>query len=262
MDLRQAIITGRPALSAKPTTWFRRVMLSANESEHTSTRADQPIGAVDLYWIPLGAGANVVRISGKLFEATSAVIHRRQRRDLYHSALEVFVPEGRFAIEQAPIRDGNGAQRGVVAEGPVGARWAGRFRLFRYEIRRWRGGRIPDIDDAVASPVRLVDDLTVARRIVEVLPSIPTPVWGRDQLHLGEMWNSNSVIAWVLACSGVNLAEIRPPNGGRAPGWNAGLTAAARPQPSTPQACPRGDHRLLRSQRRIGRAGHIGSSSS
>ena len=28
--------------------------------------------AADLYWIPLGAGAHVVRISGKLFEAASA----------------------------------------------------------------------------------------------------------------------------------------------------------------------------------------------
>jgi hypothetical protein len=29
--------------------------------------ASEPRGAVDLYWIPLGAGAHVVRVSGKLF---------------------------------------------------------------------------------------------------------------------------------------------------------------------------------------------------
>ena len=46
----------------------------------------------------------------------------------------------------------NGAERGVVAEGPVGSRWAGRLRIFRYEVRCWRGGIIPDVDEAVESP--------------------------------------------------------------------------------------------------------------
>ena len=31
----------------------------------------------------------------------------------------VRVPEGRFVIEQAPVRDSNGGERGVVAEGAV-----------------------------------------------------------------------------------------------------------------------------------------------
>jgi hypothetical protein len=189
---------------------------------------DDPLGSVDLYWIPLGAGATVVRASGKLFEALSALVQRRARCDLYHSALHIRVPEGDFVIEQAPIPDLHGEQRGVVAEGPVGTRWAGRFRLFRYEIRRWRDGRIPDAAEAIASPVRLSDDLTLARWILELLPSIPTPVWGRDELDTGEMWNSNSVISWVLANSGADIATVRAPRGGRAPGWHAGLVVAAR----------------------------------
>lgn len=184
--------------------------------------------AVDLYWIPLGAGAHVVRVSGKLFEAVSALVQRRRRCDLYHSALEVHVPEGRFVIEQTPIPDLHSEQRGVVAEGAVGTRWAGRFRLFRYETRRWREGRVPDMREAIASPVRLSDDVTQARRILDVLPSIPTPVWGRDEFDTGEMWNSNSVISWVLARSGVDLAAVHPPLSGRAPGWDAGLVVAAR----------------------------------
>jgi hypothetical protein len=182
---------------------------------------------VDLYWIPLGAGAHVVRASGKLFEAISAFVHRRTRCDLYHAALEVWVPEGRYVIEQAPVPDGHGERRGVVAAGPVGTRSAGRFRIFRYEIRRWRDGRIPDADAAVASPVRLTDDLSLARRLLDVLPSIPTPVWGRDELDTGEMWNSNSVVAWALARSGADVATLHPPAGGRAPGWGAGLVVAA-----------------------------------
>src|SRR5712671_2092270 len=149
---------------------------------------------VDLYWIPLGAGAHVVRISGKLFEAASALVGRRPRANLYHSALVISVPEGRFVIEQAPVPDRRGQERGVVAGGPVGMRWLGRFRVFRYEIRRWRDGRIPDIAQAIASPVTLTSDVEVASRILQTLPSIPTPVWGRDEFDTGEMWNSNSVI--------------------------------------------------------------------
>ena len=183
---------------------------------------------VDLYWIPLGAGTHVVRVSGKLFEAVSAFVQRRPRCDLYHSALEIRVPEGHFVIEQAPVPDLHGERRGVVAEGPVGMRWLGRFRLFRYEIRRWHGGRIPDANEAIASPVRLSDDLAHARQILEALPSIPTPVWGRNELAAGEMWNSNSVISWVLACSSVDITNVDPPRGGRAPGWDAGRLVAAR----------------------------------
>jgi hypothetical protein len=184
--------------------------------------------AVDLYWIPLGAGAHVVRISGKLFEAASAFVERRSRLDLYHSALVVSLPEGRFVIEQAPVPDRCGERRGVVAQGPVGMRWLGRFRVFRYEIRCWRNGQIPDIDQAVASPVRLTDDVEVAKAILDLLPSIPTPVWGRDEFETGEMWNSNSVVSWVLARTGVHVETIHPPANGRAPGWDAGLVICAR----------------------------------
>ena len=52
---------------------------------------------------------------------------------------------------------------------------------------------------------------------------VPTLVWGRDELGTGEMWNSNSVIAWLLAGTGGSAME--PPVGGRAPGWAAGLVA-------------------------------------
>jgi hypothetical protein len=60
------------------------------------------------------------------------------------------------------------------------------------------------------------------------VPSIPTPVWGRNELDAGEMWNSNSVVAWVLSRSGVDVGGLVPPAGGRAPGWNAGLVVAVR----------------------------------
>jgi hypothetical protein len=184
--------------------------------------------AVELYWLPLGAGGHFVRFNGRVYEALTARIERRPAHDLYHSALQVRVPEATFVVEQAPVPDLSGEQRGVVAAGAVGSRWAGRFRIFRYEIRLWRNGRIPDVDEAVDSPRRLTDDEHRARRVLDVVARVPTPVWGRDELGTGEMWNSNSVIAWVIASSGIDAEPIQPPGGGRAPGWHAGLEVARR----------------------------------
>jgi hypothetical protein len=186
------------------------------------------IYGVDLYWLPLGAGGRFVRLNGRVDEACDAAIHRRGRYDLYHSALEVHVPSGRFVIEQAPVPDGRGDQRGVVAEGAVGSRWAARLRMFRYEIRRWRDGAIADLSEAVESPRRLTDDPAVAQRLLDLVPSVPTLVWGRDELHAGEMWNSNSIIAWVIVSAGLDAAEVRLPARGRGPGWQAGIVVASR----------------------------------
>jgi hypothetical protein len=184
---------------------------------------------VDLYWLPLGAGGHSVRWNGRIFEWVVARIERRDRCDLYHSALEVRLPEGRFVIEQAPAwRDS--AERGVVAEGAVGSRAAGRLRLFRYEIRRWRDGVIPDLAEAVASPKRLSTDPEPARRLLELVPRVPTPVWARDELGAGEMWNSNSTISWLIVRSGLDVDSIQLPPGGRARGWRAGIVVARRRQ--------------------------------
>ena len=190
-------------------------------------RMAPPVGTgIDLYWLPLGAGGKSVRVNGKVFEAVAAGLGRRSRCDLYHSALQVYVPEGQFVIEQAPAW-GDGSERGVVAAGAVGARAAGRLGgLFRYEIRHWRDGVIPDIDEAVESPRRLSADLMYAHRLLDLVPQVPTPVWGRDELGAGEMWNSNSTISWLLERSGLDVESIQPPNGGRAPGWRAGIVVA------------------------------------
>lgn len=131
-------------------------------------------------------------------------------------------------IEQTPVPDTHGERRGVVGGGAVALKSIGRLRVFRYEIRCWLHGTIPDAGEAVGGPVRLSDDLAVARRVIAAVRDVPTPVWGRDQLGTGEMWNSNSVVAWVLAHSGIEAAEVRPPERGRAPGWNAGVAVAGR----------------------------------
>jgi hypothetical protein len=214
---------------------------------HTQPRPTDPLeprpagdssqASIDLYWLPLGAGGWFVRLNGRIYEAIHALLERRRPLDLYHSALEVRVPEGRFVIENAwPIPDADGASRGVVVEGPVGSRRIGRFRALRYEVRRWRDGVIPDADEAVGGPQRLSDDLRRARRLLDLVGSVPSPVWGRDELRTGEMWNSNSVISWLLARSGLPTEAISPPAGGRAPGWEAGLVTAHRQQPSDDRA--------------------------
>jgi hypothetical protein len=192
--------------------------------------AEQPnsvTSAIDLFWLPLGAGGHSVRLNGLVFEALAARLQHRGRRDLYHSALEVRVPEGRFVIEQAPAW-GESRERGVIAGGAVGARALGRFRLFRYEIRCWPDGVIPDVAEAVESPQRLSEEAASARRLLELVAQVPTPVWARDELGAGEMWNSNSVISWLIVRSGLDAEAVRLPNGGRAPGWRAGIEVARR----------------------------------
>ena len=73
--------------------------------------------AVDLYWLPLGAGGHSVRFNGRVFEAIAARVQHRTRQDLYHSALIVTLAGGDlYVIEQAPIPDGRGVERGVVLE--------------------------------------------------------------------------------------------------------------------------------------------------
>ena len=78
------------------------------------------------------------------------------------------------------------------------------------------------------SPVRLSEDRELARRLLSLVPEFPTVTWGRDELRTGDMWNSNSLVSWLLARSDHDTDRIHPPQGGRAPGWLAGLVVAAR----------------------------------
>lgn len=185
---------------------------------------------IDLYWLPLGAGdtTHCVRWNGRAFEALVARHEHRAARDLYHSALEVHLDADRFVIEMTPAWGNKQSDRGVVSGGPVGLPWLGHSRLFRYEVRRWRDGSIPDVSEAVGSPRSLSEDVVRARRVLELVPAFPAVTWGRDELRTGDMWNSNSLIAWLLARSGHEMDLVEPPPLGRAPGWKAGLVVAAR----------------------------------
>lgn len=187
---------------------------------------------IHLYWIPLGAGGvGFVRFNGLVYEAIKARAQRRKPLALYHSALQVLTPNGLFAIENAwPSPDADTSSRGVVFEGPVFSRRMARFRLFRYELRCWRNGVIPDIAEAVDSPQMVSSEPRQAEFLLDLVGSVPVLTWGRDQMEVGDMWNSNSVISWLLARSGVETESLRPPAEGRAPGWEAGIIAARRHQ--------------------------------
>jgi hypothetical protein len=194
-----------------------------------------PTAAVDLHWIPLGAGGHSVRFNGLVFEAIAARLQRRRRCELFHAALVVRCDGERYTVELAPSPDADEAARGVVGTGAVGSRHLGWLRLFRYEVRCWRGGCIPDLGATVGGPHRLAGDPRIARRLLDLTATVPRPVWGRDELRAGETWNSNSMIAWLIAAAGLPTDDLRPPQGGRVPGWQAGLDVARRGAAHGPQ---------------------------
>jgi len=187
-----------------------------------------------LYWIPLGAGGSgFVRMNGRIYEGLKSRLERRRPLGLYHTALEVRVPEGRFVVETMwPSPGGDVASRGVVVEAPVFARWLSFTPVFRYEVRCWRDGVLPDADEAIGGGQLLSDDPETARLLLRLSSSAPALVWGRDQSAVGDMWNSNSVISWLLTRSGLPIDQFQPPDGGRAPGWEAGVVIALRDQRS------------------------------
>ncbi len=185
--------------------------------------------SVDLLWLPLGVGGRtpLVRWSGRAYEQLTARRNRRAPQQLFHAGLEVLSDGVRYTVEMTPAWGVPDADRGVAVSGPVLLATLGRSRFFRYEVRRWRDGVIPDRRHAVESPIRVSADADRAAGLLAAVPRCPALIWGRDELGVGDMWNSNSIIAWLLATSGHDLREVRPPQGGRAPGWAAGLHAAS-----------------------------------
>ena len=179
--------------------------------------------SIRLHWIPLGAGGYAVRWSGRVFERCAARVTHRAPRDLVHAALEVWLDEERWTVEMAPAWAAGG--RGAAVTGPVGLRVLGWSRLFRYEVRLWPGGVIPDLAEAVTSVVVATTEAQT-RGLLAAGGRVPALTWGRDELGLGEMWTSNSVVAWLLATSGHAVGAIPLPAGARAPGWDAGCRYA------------------------------------
>jgi hypothetical protein len=197
----------------------------------TAHAGSPPAGkaTVVLWWLPVGAGGHVVRHTSRWWELLAARRAHRIPRPLFHAALEVSVGGQRHVIEMAPNWGGPpAADRGVVVTGPVGLRVLGRSRLFRYEVRCWRDGTIPDREWAVGGPVVLTPDEATAQSLLDHIHRVPALTWGRTVPPSGEMWNSNSLVAWLLGVSAVPTSGLTPPAGGWAPGWAAGVALATR----------------------------------
>lgn len=194
----------------------------------SSSSAGPPGSGIYLYWIPLGAGGSgFVQLNGRLYEAITARRQGRSSLDLHHTALFVLLPEGRYVVETMwPRPDLDCARRGVVVEGPVFSRHLSFTRVFRYEVRCWRDGDIPDAGEAVGGARLVSGDPYTSRLLLSLTPSVPAFTWGRRVSGADEMWNSNSVISWLLTRSGVDMDSVDPPSGGRAPGWEAGVSLA------------------------------------
>lgn len=187
------------------------------------------ISQVELLWIPLGSGGpRLVCWSGRIYERCCALLEHRDVCDLYHSALRVRDEEGTtVTIEVAPAWGTLERDRGVVRTGPVGTRLLGRFTLFRYEVRCWRDGVVPDAAAAVPGPLTLATDRRRTGLLLDQVSLVPAPTWGRRAPGTTEMWNSNSVVSWLLLSSGHSLPDL--PVRGRAPGWRSGVELALRP---------------------------------
>jgi hypothetical protein len=71
-------------------------------------------------------------------------------------------------------------------------------------VRCGSTGHIPDLGYAVTN-------------LLTTVTEVPPLTWGLDELHAVEMWNSKSLIAWLLARIGHPAATIRPPTHGRGP---------------------------------------------
>ncbi|MEP9413398.1 hypothetical protein ABLE92_03455 [Gordonia sp. VNQ95] len=183
--------------------------------------------SVTLHWIPLGAGGRVVARCGRVYESVSARTRHERPAQPVHAALTVVTDGSRYIIEQAPVWGAPPGDRGVRVTGPVGLRLLGRSRYFRYEIRCWRDGLIPDLAAELARCPIPGDDRT-AQRIIDATARVPAFTWGRRAPGTTQMWNSNSVAAWLLVTAGID--PPLPPAGCHAPGWDAGRVIARSDQ--------------------------------
>ncbi|MCL2091078.1 MAG: hypothetical protein FWH11_07660 [Micrococcales bacterium] len=181
----------------------------------------------DLWWLPVGADGFFVEHTLRWWESLRARREHRRPRPLFHAALELVDGDVSYAIEMTPTWGQPAGPRGVVASGPVGLRVLGVSRLFRYEVRCWKGGTIPDLDWAVEPPLRLPLSRGETTTLLERVAAVPRLTWGRDAFGIKDPWTSNSLVSWLLHAAGIAATTLVPPDGGSAPGWRSGITAAA-----------------------------------
>ena len=220
--------------------------------------------ALDLYWLPLGAGGHSVRVqrphlrgggrSPRCAAAAPSVTTSTTRRSTGDDA-GGHPTQSRWSAAKALV-SAEAADHGAVAGGARGqppARPLGAVSI-----------RDPLLSVAARSQTsrrRLRAPAAADRRpcscsggsVLELVPlrsDLRSGGWTRSQT--GEMWNSNSLVSWLLVSHRPDVGRAdRLPVGGRAPGWQAGIAVAA---PRSPEARRRGAsggwHRRARDRRR------------
>lgn len=172
--------------------------------------------SVLLWWVPVGAGGHLVRHTSHWWELAQAARGRRAPQQLFHTVLEIVADGDRYVIEMAPAWGASSSDdRGVVATGLVGLPWLGGSRFFRYEVRRWRNGVIPDRRWAVGGPVAIAHDGATADRLLQRIERVPTLTWGRDASRTGDMWELK--LAHLVAASRSERKHREPPPTSRWP---------------------------------------------
>ena len=166
---------------------------------------------------------------------------RRQPLDLYHTALVVHLPEGRFVVENCwPIPDPDGRSRGVVVQGPVPSRRLAGFACSAMRCAAGATGSSPT--PARPWPARTGEQRPRHRVGCWTCRLPAQPGLGSGRAWDGEMWNSNSVMpgCWPAAACRPTRSVLRlgdgPRDGGRAwsrprrsiPGAGANRQAEAR----------------------------------
>lgn len=89
--------------------------------------------------------------------------------------------------------------------------WAPGIELLWIPLGAGGGGRV------VRGSGRAYEALVARRRHRPSQP--PCATWGRDDLGTGDLWNSNSLVSWLLARSRHEVSGLEPPDDGRAAGW-------------------------------------------
>ncbi len=152
--------------------------------------------SVDLYWLPLGAGGRVVRWCGRLYESWAAWREHRDRAALFHAGLMLRLDDTAFAVEMGPVWNVTEPDRGVLLEGPSARGGSAVSGLPATRCGAGRAATFPDLARR-CDPVRTTHEPgTVAGRPGRAPAAAAAHTWGRDELGAGEMWNSNSAVAW------------------------------------------------------------------
>ncbi|MGE5595432.1 MAG: hypothetical protein ACM3S1_05290 [Hyphomicrobiales bacterium] len=181
---------------------------------------------VTLYWLPVGAGTHFQRSSLRVYAAFEALVARRRPVEFLHAGLKLAIDGRRYTLELTPV-----PRRQPVAplvSGAVGSAWAGRLRLFRYQLICLESERLPDEEYVVGEPIELAEDGGFAERVLARARIVPAHTWGRRVAGTTEMWTSDSAVSWLVTKAGIAAGDIAVPKGYRAPGCRAGACPAGQ----------------------------------